>query len=193
MISPEEYIQFNPLDAVDPSMSQADRKALRKVFSALPESVLDFITSDTVTEQIITLGRSYSLQDSQIESLSIIIRDITIGKVFYGDMAMIVQEKLLIPIEQATALTQAIGQNLFSLIGKELQDIQKAKFSWRIEGKTQPPQAVATSTQQKRPNNSTISLRQQAPVLRQVLATPPEPQKDRAIQGNTINLRALKD
>ena len=99
---------------------------------ATSEVLHKILFSDVTFSFLIKTAVEYDLTDDQAKEVSRIVRDILLGDLYLGDMIAQVKEKLGIDEEKARAISNALGEELFTPVLDEIKKLQLKNFSDRI-------------------------------------------------------------
>lgn len=132
MISYEQHLQFSPYFALQDVETADERLGFLKVFDGLPQKIKELLISMDVTEQIMNTGTSFDLDESDIESVSFMVRKIAAGEIFIGDAEVFISDGLEITRERAKNLLGLIVNEVFAPSLEDIKKVQTEKFPQRF-------------------------------------------------------------
>lgn len=131
--------------------------------SNLPKSIRSILAGTDGADFIrLNLQPAFKLDDGQILSISEVVRDILLGTLFIGDLALAISKEASVDPQIAKNISDTIVGQLFAPAINEIKQLQKENFSDRLGG------GAGQSAPNQSQSSQTINLRSQASV-------PPKP------------------
>lgn len=150
MIPDEQYLQFSPYFAQEDVEKEEDRLKFLEILKNLPQKIKDLLISESATEKIVNIGKTFGLDEFDTEALSFAVRKIATGEVFIGDGVELIANETGLPMERAKSVFGLIVNEVFASALEDIKKIQTTKFPQKF-GNVSAPVRPQTQSSISRP------------------------------------------
>lgn len=163
MINHLQYLQFSPYFALQEAEKPEERREFLNLFDKLSQKVRELLTSLEVSEKLMSIGKTFGLEELDTEALSFAVRKIATGEVFVGNGTEFIAGETGLPIERARELLNLIVNEVFTPALEDIKKIQAAKFPQTgtpVQSQVRPPIKKPEPSQTVNPNVVNLRNRQ---------------------------------
>ena len=134
-----EYLNLNPY-FVDTSKSPGfNWEKFQDKIDTLPDNLFYLLVAENSSEFTKSLTQKYVQLSAKGPDMARLIRDVTIGDVFIGDMPQELSRRLGVDLTIAREMANLIVAQLFAPVLEELKQLQRVKFPNRVSSQRPAP------------------------------------------------------
>jgi hypothetical protein len=120
---------YNPFRVESKVMTPYQWEGFVLAVDGMPSTIKQLIIDSSTVDFLISLSETYDLSDEQSTKLTILIRDILMGKVFIGSMTERIQTSIGLDPQTAKQARDQIIRDLFAPAIEDIKIIQQKNFA----------------------------------------------------------------
>ena len=122
------------------------KEDLRIIYQSLPENLQDVILAPETIDQYIAVAKKFGLTDLQRKELGIQSGLLLMGITQPQQFIIALTEKLALPKEKTTLITQDLNRDIFNAVKDSLKEVHKHVETLSVKEEVQPVVSVPTPT-----------------------------------------------
>ena len=126
------YFVASPMYAGFGDLNTPERILFLDSIYRISLNLRNYLTSGDTVELIFSIGKEYNFEDGKISQLSMLVRELLVGKIFIKDFPTTISSKLGIDDIKAGEIANKIISKSFGPIIEDVKRIQRSKFPDKI-------------------------------------------------------------